>query len=373
MAVYEILPTTNLKWDDIRDTLNANNGTVNNNAITAFQSGANINKWSKYKPVRLNQPFPSYDTYWKAQNGYCGLVPAKCGADWISDIQTLEWEYELPRGGESEPYRLGDFRGYNPKAVPQYIPVFPSQAYDNDSFDILFVENVSDNQSFIKFSELTDYINEDFYIGVAVKVTSRSGSVTNYSYGTSESVSKGGNLSVRIDTKASWLSPGVTCIAYCFLTDQPVQGGKIPSNAMIYAYPDSPFYERSKQISITAKPTYKDLFEVVSREVTEEYNLIRFSIKVNRKTTKPLIAGWIVYSYNIVTEYGEQWVTSRQRFADGDITITGGSGSTGQETASGIIRLPTTVFQNYSGLIALEWTNGVDSAALGADNVEYKR
>lgn len=370
--VRDIIPTENVTYDDIRDTLNANNGTVNNNAITAFQSSANINKWSKYKPVRLNQPFPSYDTYWKAQNGYCGLVPAKCGADWISDIQTLEWEYELPRGGESEPYRLGDFRGYSPKALPQYTPSFPASAYSNDSFDILFRENASDNVNYIPFSDLTDYLNKDFYIGVAVKVTSKTGTV-NYSYGTSESVSKGGNLSVRIDTKASWFQPGVTCTAFCFLTDQAVLGGKIPSNAMIYAYPDSPFYERSKQISITSKPTYKDLFEVVSREVTEEYNLIRFSIKVNRKTTKPLISGWIVYSYNIATEYGEQWVTSRQKFADGDITITGGSGSTGQETASGIIRLPTTVFQNYSGLIALEWTNGVDNAALGADNVEYKR
>lgn len=53
MAVYEILPATNLKWDDIRDTLNANGGNVNNMAITAFQSGANIQRWAKYKPVVL--------------------------------------------------------------------------------------------------------------------------------------------------------------------------------------------------------------------------------------------------------------------------------------------------------------------------------
>ena len=37
--------------------------------------------------------------------------------------------------------------------------------------------------------------------------------------------------------------------------------------------------------------------------------------------------------------------SQQSKFADGDITITGGSGSTGQDTASGIIRLPTTVFK----------------------------
>lgn len=73
MAVYEILPTTNLKWDDIRDTLNANGGNVNNSAVTAFQSSANINKWSKYKAVRLNENFPSYDTYYTVQDGLCGF------------------------------------------------------------------------------------------------------------------------------------------------------------------------------------------------------------------------------------------------------------------------------------------------------------
>lgn len=30
MAVYDILPTENLKWDDIRDTLNAGGGVVDN-------------------------------------------------------------------------------------------------------------------------------------------------------------------------------------------------------------------------------------------------------------------------------------------------------------------------------------------------------
>lgn len=49
--VRDVIPTENVTYDDIRDTLNANGGNVNNMAITAFQSGANIQRWAKYKPV----------------------------------------------------------------------------------------------------------------------------------------------------------------------------------------------------------------------------------------------------------------------------------------------------------------------------------
>ena len=44
MAVYSILPTTNLKAEDIRDTLNANGGSVNNELTTFFNTSINI--WS---------------------------------------------------------------------------------------------------------------------------------------------------------------------------------------------------------------------------------------------------------------------------------------------------------------------------------------
>ena len=121
MAVYEILPTENLKWDDIRDTLNANNGSVTNVAETAFKATANINKWSKYKPVRLNENFPSYDTYYTAQDGLCGFG----GFEMFDQISLFTvyrnkstWKYLLPRGGSNEPYRLGYFRGYYTKAKP---------------------------------------------------------------------------------------------------------------------------------------------------------------------------------------------------------------------------------------------------------------
>lgn len=58
MAVYsDVLPTTDLKYEDIRDTLNANGGSVNNDVSTAFKTSSGINVWSKHKPVPLNTNF----------------------------------------------------------------------------------------------------------------------------------------------------------------------------------------------------------------------------------------------------------------------------------------------------------------------------
>lgn len=117
MAVYSILPTTNLKAEDIRDTLNSNGGSVSNDTATFFSAAANINIWSKYKPVRLAQNFTDMSFY-TADN--CGLyaksVDKISGLPSVIDGKMNGWYYKRPTGGSGQPFRLGDFRGYYPKA-----------------------------------------------------------------------------------------------------------------------------------------------------------------------------------------------------------------------------------------------------------------
>lgn len=369
--IRDIIPTQNVTWDDIRDTLNAGGGSVTNVVSTAFSKSAKINKWSKYKPVRLNQDFPDYATYWKAQDGYCGLVPAKCGADYITDSQK-EWVYNLPRGGSSEPYRLGDFRGYNPNALPQYTPIFPTTAYANDSFDVLFSEMGVVNESTLKFKELTDFINDEFYISCVARVPYSSDSSTyQYVYASTEEVSKGGNLSLRINTKGSEFKDGRTVELFLFLSDRKFEGS-VPSNAMLYAYPDSDKYERKGSVLLQAKPTFVDRWNITSWNVTEHYNYIDFiaqaQVVSSSETNKPA-GGDLRFSYNIQTSYGESWTANRQKFLDGNINVSEMSG--GKFTITGRITLPTTVMQTYSGLITIDWTNGVVWDAFGGQNVEW--
>lgn len=52
--VQEIIPSTNIKLADIRDTLAANGGNVTNILGSFFADAAKINRWAKYKPVPIN-------------------------------------------------------------------------------------------------------------------------------------------------------------------------------------------------------------------------------------------------------------------------------------------------------------------------------
>ena len=110
MAVYEILPDTDLKGVDVRDTLNANGGSVGDNFTSFFTSGANLNKWSKYKPV-INADFAFFDiNTWKSE-GYkgkdkrCGLAintyaPASFKTD-VSNGVSMAWGYNIPYGSRA--------------------------------------------------------------------------------------------------------------------------------------------------------------------------------------------------------------------------------------------------------------------------------
>ena len=125
MAVYNPLPKSNLRVEDIRDTLNAGGGSYSDDVVTFFTQG-NINWESKHKPVRLEKNFcqdidinkSDYDEFWwQAHDGNCGMLPPAYSS--IPDLIKLYdgnmngWTYMAPTGGERYPYRLGDFAGYS--------------------------------------------------------------------------------------------------------------------------------------------------------------------------------------------------------------------------------------------------------------------
>lgn len=132
MAIYDVIPTSNVTFNDIRDTLNSQGGSVNNNVASAFKTSSNINYWSKKKPVHVfNTPFcqdfnpsaPNYkEGWWTSWDGNCGFVPKSVASykniPEAHDDGMNGWVYELPEGGERDPLRLGDFAGYYPKAIP---------------------------------------------------------------------------------------------------------------------------------------------------------------------------------------------------------------------------------------------------------------
>lgn len=114
----------NITPEDIRDFLNSYGGSVSSDPESFFTTAAKINMLSKHKPVAYSKDFcqdfdaskPDYDpTWWKGNDGMCGLNIPTTNAMVSSTSSDKLWTYNLPKGGTSEPFRLGDFIGYTPQ------------------------------------------------------------------------------------------------------------------------------------------------------------------------------------------------------------------------------------------------------------------
>lgn len=135
MSVYDIIPNQ-VELKDVRDTLNFNGGVAGDTVDSLITQEAKINKWSKKKPVALTkdscQDIDSskndyYPNWYKGGKGDCGLSLVTSGN--VKDAaEAGSWSYVLPKGGKEEPFRLGDFRGYNVKAKPFLLSQYPKGA-----------------------------------------------------------------------------------------------------------------------------------------------------------------------------------------------------------------------------------------------------
>ena len=97
---------------------------VSSTSVTTLCTSPNINKWAKYKPVELSNPFHQNDQWYGGDDGKCGLnfkvieidpTNKKYSFEKIRDAykDTTQWEYSRP----TKYYRLGDFNGYQHNAL----------------------------------------------------------------------------------------------------------------------------------------------------------------------------------------------------------------------------------------------------------------
>lgn len=129
MAVQTKIPASNVLAVDIRDTLNANGSSCTNDIISFFDSRAKINIWSFRKPYSYSEELFKLNNE-QIRNLNCGLNPLSLGAytqiPSKMDGNMNGWTYTRPGGGQTDPYRLGDYVGYYPAARPMienfYVP-----------------------------------------------------------------------------------------------------------------------------------------------------------------------------------------------------------------------------------------------------------
>ena len=140
MAVLNQIPIENVSMADIRDTLNAHGGSATN-VLGSFFTSYNGN--SKLKPVDNPAQVTLFNVY-RDSNGKirCDTDPTtSSGLIWglkpcihsgerffntmvaafHDNVTTAgstygDWQVRRPTGGSGSPYRLADFRGYNPNA-----------------------------------------------------------------------------------------------------------------------------------------------------------------------------------------------------------------------------------------------------------------
>lgn len=118
----KILPNTALDDHEVRDVLNENGGVTDNVFGSKFRPTANPTIYAKYKATRYPALFIDDDNRWLGADRYCGIaIPNAFGSDGLDTIYDSEWDWANPRGGEEEPLRQDDWRGYNPNAKTKLI------------------------------------------------------------------------------------------------------------------------------------------------------------------------------------------------------------------------------------------------------------
>lgn len=141
-----VLGTTDITTTKVRNALGENTHDVG-----SLCKSSKINMWSKRKPVRRavdfiadpNEVGKTLDHKWGLTlAGFKGVI-----SDGNDDDRRTE--YNRPNGGSSQPYRLGDFRGYNHEAkIPLSIPPLgPDRPIYRKPFTISAIATMDDPDS----------------------------------------------------------------------------------------------------------------------------------------------------------------------------------------------------------------------------------
>mgnify|MGYP003287948266 CR=1 FL=1 len=196
MAVLTKMPNTPINEIDVRDTLNANGGNTNDQWSNLCGAAGKAKYTSRHKPVAYNvNACQDYDPdganylqrWWRAfipgdsyKSGRCGVnfptYTSTASLQGVADPSTL-WGHDYPDGGTSQPYRITDFAGYDPKArgllAPVYLGPSGDVVIDNSGYRSLLLVSFNNNlgTSALDYTEIgyqAQYQQRlhNFYLGV---------------------------------------------------------------------------------------------------------------------------------------------------------------------------------------------------------------
>lgn len=186
-----VLPDYSLDDYEIRDTLNEYGGVTDNVFGSKFRTTAQIEKWSKKKPTKyyglIIETGNEDPKQWQADNGLCGFTNGSVifGSDsaLVSAVMGNQtFVYDPPRGGDY-PLRIGDYRGYYPKAMNPILSFDVSgqiAANDNGSsmtFRVMGNGDVDEEVNLTLKDFLYDSVSSAEQMRLCIIITDKSGVV----------------------------------------------------------------------------------------------------------------------------------------------------------------------------------------------------
>lgn len=182
------LSTTGITTSAVGNAL----GTTSRN-INYLCQHSNINKWAKGKPIPYATNGGITDDNRKFANQGFNLnsvTSISIAQLWNAAKANKDWEYTPPTGGTEQPFRLGDFRGYNHNAVQPYnYNSFPTKVESyNTTCEVSFriLKNTNAELTLSDFAHFENFGSfSGWRYGIAYKHSSWNNADTQFMYGSS--------------------------------------------------------------------------------------------------------------------------------------------------------------------------------------------
>lgn len=290
MTVYAQIPEEGCTYDNVVDTLAANGGKgmkAADGASLCTKEALNDGIWSLRKPIRLqNNPLPTGEYWLGTETEPCGFSIVNARATSFQELVGKYddgmngWEYLTPRGDETptgsiEHYRIHDFAGFYPTAMPMSLGFSVKTQMYNTENDVLamIAHNVDEKHRSLTWADFPK-LNQ-YYFGVLMY------NDTDACYGVTAStnLADGGN-SVSINPMNI---PARTYRTCPFISSKPITWGSTPpSGCEMYTIP------KEKIIEVTVIESEVSMRVETERVVTSRGIDVNWTIYVTNISDKGL-------------------------------------------------------------------------------------
>ena len=277
------LPNTNISVAMVKSELGAATNDVGRLCIHP-----NVNKWSKWKPVKHSSVTPITEVALKGVN-YGFIIPSAISQNETS--LSSQWIYEKPAGGENSPFRLSDFKGYNKSSIIPFDIFIPPivSTEEEKTFVIYSRKSITDGNI-----DAVDFFG-NMYFGVMIK----KGTLVEYK---TDNVTMAAGVS-SVDIKECVLTQQTGAIEiYCFYTQEQIPEFTSIAQQVLYSLNGEPdIAYKNVVIEAPSDPVYLIEFDGFNAS-DKDILMLNGVISVNENTiSQPCVLNKIPNTNYILT------------------------------------------------------------------------